>query len=276
MSKIVWIFNLSPESFSDGKQYTNKEIHQKIEELISDGADIIDIGAESTAPGSTPINAEEELRRLNFIFSIIKEYNIPFSLDTTKSEVAKIWIDHGVSIINDVSGGRTDGDMMPLIAAHINIEYVMMYCKNPSGRANHERIIYPKGIVNHIIDYFHERVVEAQCHGIRTKQLILDPGMGAFVSSDYHDSVQILQHIDTFKKEFDLPVFIGTSKKWFLKNISPDQGPNDRVWSSLTSSLYAMRQWADYIRVHDVRRMRQALDTWNVLNYQPKKSSFWG
>ena len=118
-----------------------------------------------------------------------------------------------MAIVNDVSGGRADPNMIPLIAANPTIHYIMMYCKNPSGRADHEPTHYPDGIVTHIIDYFRERIQTAQSHGISRDQLILDPGMGAFVSSDYHDSVQILQHIDTFKKEFDLPVFIGTSKK---------------------------------------------------------------
>lgn len=262
MTKIVWILNISHDSFSDGRLYTRDELHKRILELIDDGANIIDVGAESTAPGSTPIWAEEEHQRLKDFFALLQvnKYPIPFSLDTTKASIASLGIQSGVTMINDVSGGRVDPDMLTLIA-QTGISYVIMYCKDPSGRASHDMVKYPNGIIPHLIQYFDQRVGECLQAGIGRSQIILDPGMGKFVSNDYRDSITVLQSIALLKQNFQLPVYIGTSRKWFLKEITPDHGPVDRVGSSLASSLYAMTQGADYLRVHDVRWMRQTIDT---------------
>lgn len=265
-SKIVGILNLSPDSFSDGTRYTRNTLHHKIQELISDWADIIDVGAESTAPWSSPVSMEEELSRLNDFFWIMQEYSMPFSLDTTKAEVAKKWIECWVSFINDVSGGRADSHMIDIIA-QTSIPYIVMYSKNHTGRADHTPIEYPHGVVEHILQYFEERISILEKSWVNREQIILDPGMGKFISNDYHDSVSILQNIDKFKQHFWLPILIGTSRKWFLKEISPDKWPRDRVGSSLTSSLYAMTQWTDYLRVHDVRWMKQTQDTRLTLHH---------
>lgn len=266
MTKLVGILNLSPDSFSDGRNYTKDQTTHRIEELIDDGSDIIDIGAESTAPGSTPITAEEELSRLKDVFELLKNYTIPFSLDTTKASIAKIGIEQGITIINDVSWGRADDDMMSIIAQYPHIHYIMMYAKNSTGRADTSPIIYPEGIIQHLIEYFEERIQTAQDHGISPSQIILDPGMWAFISHDTQDSLTILRNIQKLKDHFHLPLLIGTSRKWFLKTISPDQWPADRVWWSIASSLYALDHWADYLRIHDIRWMKQAKDTWNILN----------
>ncbi len=264
MSKIVGICNLSPESFSDGEKVA-QPVEERIVSLIADGADIIDLWAVSTAPDAPMISEQEELTRLQEAFSLITKFpTIQFSLDTTRASVARIGIEHGISMINDVSWWRADSVMYALIA-ETGVQYVMMYCKNISGGADKEVIEYPKGIVFHVIDFFHTQIAVAEQAGVSRSQIILDPGMGVFVSQDPMDSVKLLQAIPAIKKEFNLPVYVCTSRKGFLGKISHDHGPSDRVGSSLASSRYAIQQGVDYIRIHDVRWMRQVANLFRKL-----------
>lgn len=269
-SKIVWVLNLSPDSFSDGKDYTLNELGNQIQKLIDDGVDIIDVGAESTAPGSSPISTEEELGRLKNFFAIIsyfREKGIVFSLDTKKSKIAQIGIDAGIKIINDVSGGRYDPYMVDVIAKNRNISYIIMYCKNEYWHADLEPEKNPWDIFTTVTHFFDTTLPYMVSRGVHQEQIILDPGMGSFVSTDENDSIRILYLLPELKKRYQLPILVGTSRKWFLGKISPDKGPNDRIASSLVSSIYALDRWADYVRVHDVYEMRQAITVWNYLHF---------
>lgn len=264
MTKIVWICNLSPESFSDGEK-TQFPINKRIADIIADWADIIDLGAVSTAPDAPVISEDEELSRLEHIFPLIKQFpDTTFALDTTRASVARIGIEYGIAMINDVSWWRADPAMYALLA-ETGISYVMMYCKNPSGNADKELTDYPQGIVSHVLDFFRTQITVAEQAGMSRDQIILDPGMGAFVSHDPMDSIRLLQAIPEIKKIFDLPVYICTSRKWFLGKLSHDTGPADRVGSSLASSRYAIQQSADYIRIHDVRWIKQYIQLSNSL-----------
>lgn len=264
MVKLVGICNLSPESFSDGDN-TQIALQTRIEKLIADGADIVDLWAVSTAPDASIISEQEELSRLQEAFSLIAQFpHIQFSLDTTRAGVAHIGIDHGVAMINDVSWWRVDPVMYSLIA-ETGAQYVMMYCKNASWQADREVVEYPQGIVSHVTDFFHRQITIAQQAGVRREQLVLDPWMGSFVSQDPMDSIRLLQAIPEMKKEFNLPIYICTSRKGFLGKLSQDNGPSDRVGSSLASSLYAVQQGVDYIRIHDVRWMKQVVEVMGKL-----------
>jgi len=264
MVMLVWICNLSPESFSDGEK-TQITLQTRIENLVADGADIIDLWAVSTAPDAPIITEQEELSRLQEAFSLITQFpDTIFSLDTTRASVARMGIDYWISMINDVSWWRADPAIYGLIA-ETGVQYVLMYCKNSSGHADKDIIAYPQGIVDHVTDFFHAQISLAQQVGVRREQIILDPWMGAFVSQDPIDSIRLLQAIPEIKKTFGLPVYICTSRKWFLGKLSQDHGPSDRVGSSLASSRYAIQQGADYIRIHDVRWMRQVVEVIDVL-----------
>ena len=269
-SKIVWILNLSPDSFSDWKKYNKKELIERIQYLIDSWSDIIDVWAESTAPWSIAISSDEELFRLELFFKIIWEYiwKVEFSLDTMKSWVAKKGIKLWVTYINDVSWWRFDDEMFNLIA-HSWVKYVLMYCLNSSWRAgsfNWSLSQKRLDIINIIFNFFEERIGVAEQYWIKKSQIILDPWMWAFVSSDYRDSVEVLRWIKKIKEKFKLPIFIWTSRKGFLWNISKDSWPQDRIWSSLASSLYALNQWVEYIRLHDVKELMQFLEVWFHLN----------
>lgn len=258
MVKLVGICNLSPESFSDG-DCTQIALQTRIENLIADGADIIDLWAVSTALDAPIISEQEELSRLQEAFALIKKFpDTIFSLDTTRTSVARLGIHHWITMINDVSWWRADPAMYALIA-ETGVKYVLMYCKNDSGHADKEHIDYPQGIVAHVIDFFHIQIALAEKAGIRREQIIIDPGMGAFVSQDPQDSISLLQWISEIKKACALPVYVCTSRKGFLGKLSHDNWPADRVGSSLATSHYAIQQGADYIRIHDVRWMRQMI-----------------
>jgi dihydropteroate synthase len=266
MTQIVGILNLTPDSFSDGRSYTKEELRARIKKLIDDGTDIIDVGAESTAPGSIPISTKEELKRLSEFFLLMREFReVIFSLDTKKAQVAKIGIENGIRIINDVSGGRNDEKMMPLIVSNPEVSYIIMYCKNPNGHADQDEGKNPEDIMKTLVQFFDERLERTRRAGIHDEQIILDPGMGSFISTDSFDSVKVLQSLPLLKTRYHLPILVGTSRKWFLWYLSPDKWPHDRLASSIVSSLYGMSRWADYVRVHDVYEMRQAINTWKKL-----------
>ena len=267
-SKIVWILNLTPDSFSgDWKIYNENELTDKIENLIKDWSEIIDVWAESTAPGSTEISFEEELKRLEIFFKIIKKFDkVIFSLDTIKSKIAEVWIKNWVKMINDVSGWRFDENMLPLISQNPEIKYVLMYGKNASWRADLEENTDKRDILEKMFEFFDERIEKMKKSWISRNQIILDTWMWAFISNDYLDSVKVLQNIQEIKNRYDLPIYIWTSRKWFLSKIVPDNWLQDRLWSSLSSSIYASLNWADFIRVHDVREVRQFIEVFNCLN----------
>lgn len=256
MVQIVWICNLSPESFSDGGSVA-QPLQERIDALVADGVDMIDFWAVSTAPDAPIISVEEELDRLASLWDM--KVSVPFSVDTISAVVAREAIQHGATMINDVSWWRADAEMYKVIG-ETGVQYVMMYCKNPSGRADRQEIVYPEWIVQHVMEFFATQIALAEKAGVRREQIILDPWMGAFVSQDPMDSIKLLQAIPLIKKEFALPVYVCASRKWFLWKLSHDLWASDRVGSSLATAMYAIEQWADYMRVHDVRWTRQMVE----------------
>ncbi len=262
--KIISILNISPESFSDGM---NAESHtyDTLAEHIARWADIVDIGAQSTAPWAIDIWVDEERKRLQAFFNTKKSDSpiYPFAVDTRHASIAQYAIDQWAIMINDVSGWRHDPEMYNVIVNNPTIHYVCMYAQHTDGIA--KPWVQSWNIVDTIIDFFDERIQAMKAHGIQDSQIILDPGMGAFVSDDYHDSITILHHITALKSRFPYPLYICPSRKWFLKHISPDSWPQDRLGSSLASSLYALEQGADYIRIHDFHIFRQLSTTRSYL-----------
>lgn len=268
--KIVGIANITPDSFSgDGilsKSLPN--IQKQLTQMLDNGADIIDIGAESTAPGSSAITQEEELERLRPIFEMSPQFT-NLALDTTNSKTAKEAIQKGFCMINDVSGGRKDSEMFPLVA-ETGVQYVMMYCKNSSGRADLEddqQSVYKK-----IIQFFDQQIEQAYKSGIKKEQLILDPGMGAFISAKAEDSLEVLKKIPELKKRYQLPLYIGVSRKGFLAKLTKyDSGISSRLASSLAAGFYAAIQGADYLRVHDVLETREFFEVFYKISIASPK-----
>lgn len=263
MSKpqIMSALNVTPDSFSDGGEYIDAEkAYAHTKKIISEGADIIDIGGESSAPGSSDVSLEEEWNRIAPVLETVVPLGTPVSVDTWKSEIAWRALLAGASIINDVTGFRGDHEMISVLAES-DCEIVLMYSKNNSARTTLEEKQYDN-VVEEIGDFLEERLEFAEKNGIRRERIILDPGMGAFVSSDPKASFELLAQIGELKTRFPKnKILIGTSRKGFLKDLSFGEEPKDRLIPSIISSLIAIQNGADIVRIHDTKEMKEAIDT---------------
>lgn len=214
-SKIMAVLNLTPDSFSDGGQLDTIEKQKKrLHELIDTGADIIDVGGESTRPGSVPVSAEEELRRISEIVEYIRREELyrdtVFSVDTYKSEVAAYALDAGFRIVNDVTALRADSILGRLIAEH-SAYVVLMYARNISPHAQQIETRYVD-VIKSIADFLRARIEYALKIGIPRERIIVDPGMGAFVSSDKAYSHEIIERLDELVG-LGFPILVGPSRK---------------------------------------------------------------
>ncbi|HRI35522.1 MAG TPA: dihydropteroate synthase [bacterium] len=206
--EIVGILNLSPDSFSDGHICETLSVSERLRILVEDGADRIDVGGESTAPGSSPIDERTELSRLQPFFQEARTCSIPFSVDTMKSRVALAGIEAGSDMINDVSGGRSDPRMLDLLSEHPSVRYVLMYSAHSGGRPDKKKPSRSEDILADVSRFFETRLHACALVGMRQEQIILDPGIGAFVSPDPEDSLRILRNIRTLKERFDQPIYV--------------------------------------------------------------------
>jgi dihydropteroate synthase len=255
--KIMGIVNVTPDSFYDGGKYSvsvNKTIQHAMR-LIEDGADILDIGGESSRPGAEPVSESEEIDRIfPVIEGIRNQSDIPISVDTYKSKVAKFVLDAGANWINDISGLRFDKAMCETVAEY-NCPVIVMHMQgNPQSMQ-----LDPKydNVVSELMDFFDERIKSLNQNNINN--IIIDPGIG-FGKTVSHN-LEILNQIERFK-EFGLPVLIGASRKSFIGKIL-----NETIEQRLAGSL-AVLSWVaikgiDIIRVHDVR---ESFSTINILN----------
>ncbi len=243
---IMGILNLTPNSFSDGGLHnkTSAAIARAIE-MEEEGAHIIDIGGESTGPGSPEVKLEEELNRvIPILKEIRKSTKLPISIDTYKSEVAKQALDAGANMINDVSALRADPKMVKVLAKN-QTPTIIMYSKDNSPRTTVKAVKY-KDIIKNISDFFTERIEFAEKNGLKKNKLILDPGMGQFISSIPKYSYEIIQRLNELKK-FELEILVGISRKSFLGGKM-----ENRDKKSLPLAAIAYLNGASIIRTHNV------------------------
>lgn len=248
------ILNLTPDSFSDGGRLgSEEEILQAAKQMIDDGADIIDIGGESTRPFATPVPVEEEIKRvLPAVVAIRKRYSIPISIDTTKAQVAQLSLEAGTDIINDISAMRLDPAMVPLAAKRRCPLIIMHMQGTPSDMQ-----IKPQytDVIAETIDFFQERIQFLTTHGVERQRIIIDPGIG-FGKTLAHN-LAILRHTDAYQI-VGCPLLIGHSRKSFLATLlGPDLGDRDRP-TAVISGLLCQGQVA-ILRVHDVKGTREAV-----------------
>jgi dihydropteroate synthase len=260
--QLMGILNLTPDSFSDGGNLKNEaDITIRASEMIKAGASILDIGGESTGPGSTDVTAEEELDRvipaLKAVMTVAKTTNTLISIDTWKSEVAELCLQMGADMINDITGLRGDQKMAETVAKH-NAKVVIMYSKDQTARTTKEALDYDD-VMETIKDFFDERIQFTKEAGIPYDNIILDPGMGAFVSSNPKYSFEILERLEELDI-YDLPILIGTSRK----SMHP-QPLEDRLIPSISTALLGAFNGADILRVHDVKEHQLAIKTFQNL-----------
>ncbi len=246
---IMGILNITPDSFSDGNRYFefDRAIQRAIE-LESEGADIIDIGGESTRPGSEPVPVEEELRR---VIPVIKELSkiltVPISIDTYKAKVAESAIEAGASIVNDISGLGFDPDMKRVIRDY-KVPVVIMHIKGTpkdmQKNPQYESVIYE------IIEYLRVRIMLATESGIHEDMIIIDPGIG-FGKTPEHN-LEIIRGLEEFKS-LKKPILIGPSRKSFIGRILDDAPPMERLEGTLSAIAISVFNGANIVRVHDVK-----------------------
>ncbi|MCX7927928.1 MAG: dihydropteroate synthase [Candidatus Omnitrophica bacterium] len=251
---IMGIINITPDSFS-GDGLANQNIETIIENChrkISEGADILDIGGESTRPQAKPVDVKEELRRIiPVVRRISQEIKIPLSVDTYKPQVAKEALEAGANIINDVTG-LCDPKMRKIIKQY-RAGCIIMHMKgNP--RTMQRNPTY-KNVVNDIMSFFTKRIKIAMADGIDIDSLMIDPGIGFGKTLEHN--LTILKYLADFKT-LGLPIVIGTSRKSFIGKII-SQPPEGRLYGTIASCVWAANQGANILRVHDVKAIQDAL-----------------
>ena len=246
---VMGILNVTPDSFSDGGQFFDPAIaiaHAR--EMAEQGADILDIGAESTRPygGSQPVSADEELTRLKPVLPEIVKLGVPVSIDTIKAPTAAFALDAGAAIVNDVWGLQHDRDMASLVARR-GVPVIVMHNRDAAD---------PKvDIITDVIAFFARSLEIASQAGIARDKIVLDPGIGFGKTPE--QSIACLARLGEFKR-FGLPLLIGASRKRFINSIAPS-APTERVGGSIAAHLLATQKGAAILRVHDVRETVQAL-----------------
>jgi dihydropteroate synthase len=247
---VMGILNITPDSFADGGKYNNFESAiRRGQEMIAEGVDIIDIGGESTKPGAERITLEEELHRVIPVVRELSQLGIKISIDTMRSEVARKAIEVGASIINDVSGGLADPEMLTT-AAGLELPYIAMHWRGHSKDMNSQAVY--KDVVSEVIEELQERITASLDAGIKKDNLIIDPGIGFAKDADHNWA--IIDSISTFV-DLGYPVLVGASRKRFLGGDNPDL--REAATIALTQRLSTTGIWA--IRVHSVKPHKEVM-----------------
>ena len=249
---VMGILNVTPDSFADGGKHNDFEAAvARGLEMIAEGVDIIDIGGESTRPGAERVSEEEEIARTIPVINELAKHGKPISIDTMRSRTAEAAIKAGASIINDVSGGLADPEMLQT-AARLKVPYIAMHWRGQSKDMN-SKAIY-NDVVSDVISELNERIEAALDAGIEKDKLMIDPGIG-FAKEAEHNWA-IIDSIDRFVA-MGYPVLVGASRKRFLGGDSPDQ--REQATIDLTKRLGTTGVWA--VRVHSVKPHKEVLSS---------------
>ncbi len=266
--RIVGILNVTPDSFSDGGLFRNvDDARRQLDRLVEEGADVVDIGGESTRPqGAVEITDEEELARvLPVIEAFIADHpTMPVSIDTTKATVARRALDAGVSIVNDVSAFRLDPDM-PRVCAETKAGVVLMHSRGGvADMATFAHATYERDVVADVIAELEPSVAAAKRAGIEGERVVLDPGIG-FSKRGEH-SLAVLAGVSRIVA-LGFPVLVGVSRKRFIGEVTGTVIATERVWGTVGANVAALAGGARIFRVHDVRPNRHALDVaWAIMS----------
>jgi dihydropteroate synthase len=245
------ILNVTRDSFSDGGLYFDKSAAiKRAIQMVEEGADIIDIGGESTRPGAEPVTVEEELRRtIPVIEALAKEINVPISIDTYKSEVAEKALEAGASIVNDISGLRFDPEMAKVVSDY-KVPVVIMHIK---GRPKdmQQNPVY-EALVPEIMDYLREGIRLAKESGVSEDKIIIDPGIG--FGKTFNQNLEIINNLHEFTL-LEKPILIGPSRKAFIGKILGNVSETDRLEGTSAAVAISIMSGANIIRVHDIKEM---------------------
>jgi dihydropteroate synthase len=260
---IMGVLNITPDSFSDGGRFLSiDEAVKHAIQMQKDGADIIDIGGESTRPGALPLSTSEELNRvIPVVKKLVKKIEIPLSIDTYKSEVAKKSFDLGVGMINDITALKGDKKLVNIVANY-NVPICLMHMKgNPRDMQNNA---YYDDIIFEITNFLKERAEYAMFNDVKKENIVIDPGLGfgKRTGRGIEDNCEILKHLSKLKI-LKYPILVGASRKKFIGNICGGEKPlsvEDRLEGSLAAAVVAVLNGADIVRVHDVKETKRCID----------------
>lgn len=245
---VMGILNITRDSFYDGGAYFfKKQYMARIEEIVSQGAHIIDVGGMTTRPGSKPVSVQEELSRvIPAITAISKKYDILISVDTYRSEVAKQAVGAGAAIINDISGFTMD-DAMPGTAASTGASVVIMHMQGTPENMQNDPVY--EDVVDEIYDFLFDQAEKAKAAGVAREKIIIDPGIG--FGKNLGHNLEIIARLSDFTN-MGYPVLFGASRKSFIGAILGGAGASDRLEGSLAAAVYSYINGASILRVHDV------------------------
>ena len=258
---IMGILNTTPDSFSDGGQFDALEAAERHGKLMQNqGADLIDVGGESTRPGADYVEIDEEIARtapkINKLASVL---SVPMSIDTRKAAVARAAIEAGAHIVNDVSGFMFDPDLAPYCAAH-NIPVCIMHAQG-DPKTMQDNPTYDNVVLD-VYDFLEQQIARLEQLGLERRQIIADPGIG-FGKTLSHN-LELLKHIGVFHS-LGVPILLGVSRKGMIKTISGTKQAADRAPGSIAVALAARAQGVQIFRVHDVAETKQAFDLFEAV-----------
>lgn len=260
---VMGVINVTPDSFSDGGRHINAPAAvSAAREMVDQGAAIIDFGAESTRPGSLPVPADEQIRRLNPVLELLKREPLDaiISIDTTQSAVAQIALEHGVLFINDISAGRDDTRMLPLLAQHGATVCLMHMQGTPQTMQQNPSY---GDVVTEVKEFLTTRIQAAESAGIAQNRIIIDPGIG-FGKTLQHN-LELMNRLREFTGS--RPVLVGTSRKGFIGRVLNEPEADQRLFGTAATVAWSIANGAAIVRVHDVKPAAQIVRmTYAIMN----------
>jgi dihydropteroate synthase len=262
---IMGILNITPDSFSDGGQYIEvKPAIEQVKKMREEGADIIDIGGESTRPGSKSVSSMEQIKRVIPIIKAIRQElssAVLMSIDTTLSEVAEAALDAGASLINDISAGQTDKNIV-VLASERNVPIILMHMQG-KPKTMQDNPHYDD-VVAEVLESLMHRADEALAVGVKKENIILDPGIG--FGKRREDNINLLARLSVLVAS-DYPILLGTSRKRFMGSLCSVSEPSELVTATAVTTALGVMAGVKIFRVHDVKENRQAVDVaWAIKN----------
>ncbi len=253
------VINVTPDSFSDGGYFdTAEKAIEQVKRLIEEGADILDIGGESTRPGSRSVEADEELSRIMPVIEFALSMDIPVSVDTSKPEVMRVAIDAGVDLVNDINALQALGALDVVTDSPVMICLMHMQGK-PETMQHHPQY---SDVVAEVISFLEQRIAAAISAGIERERIIIDPGFG--FGKTFEHNLTLLHRLDHLAS-MNFPVLAGLSRKSMLGTITGN-AVNDRIHASVAAALLAVGQGARIVRVHDVKATCDAFSVFSAVN----------
>ncbi|MCG5058830.1 MAG: dihydropteroate synthase [Limnoraphis sp. WC205] len=252
---IMGVLNVTPDSFSDGGQFNTLETALiQAQKMVTAGVDIIDIGGQSTRPGSEQISLEEELNRVIPVVKLLRSQpnelaNIPLSIDTTRAAVAQAAIEAGADLINDISGATFEPEILSVVAK-LGVPIVLMHIRGTPKTM--QQLTDYQDLIGEILQFFQERIQACKNARIYPDNIILDPGIG--FAKTYEQNLEILRQLPKLRS-LGFPLLVGPSRKSFIGHILNQSDPQKRVWGTAAACVAAIVGSGDILRVHDVKEM---------------------